>query len=147
MSKVQATLGLLERNGLHAEIVTGAGTGTYLLEAAAGVYNEIQPGSYIFMDADYGRNLSDDGKPVREFQQSLFILATVMSHLDAARAAVDAGLKAHSVDSGHAIGDRYRGRRLHQGLGRAWRDRACRTRQRQARPENAPGTGSLRSRL
>ncbi len=100
VAKVQSTLALLEHNGLHAEIVTGAGTGTYLLEAASRVYNEIQPGSYIFMDADYGRNLGDDGQPVHEFQQSLFILATVMSHPTATRAVVDAGLKAHSVDSG-----------------------------------------------
>ncbi len=100
VTKVQATLGLLESAGLRPEIVTGAGTGTYLLETASGVYNEIQPGSYIFMDADYGRNLSDDGKPVREFEQSLFILATVMSHPVPARAVVDVGLKAHSVDSG-----------------------------------------------
>ena len=100
VTKVQATVRLLEGAGLHPEIVTGAGTGTYLLETASGVYNEIQPGSYIFMDADYGRNLSDDGKPVREFEQSLFILATVMSHPVPARAMVDAGLKAHSVDSG-----------------------------------------------
>jgi len=97
---VQATLRLLESADLHPEIVTGAGTGTYLLETASGVYNEIQPGSYIFMDADYGRNLSDDGKPVREFEQSLFVLATVMSHPVPARAVVDVGLKAHSVDSG-----------------------------------------------
>ena len=100
VSKVQATLQLLERNDLRAEIVTGAGTGTYMLEAASGVYNEIQPGSYIFMDADYGRNLGQDGKPLREFEQSLFILATVMSHPVPKRAVVDAGLKAHSVDSG-----------------------------------------------
>jgi 3-hydroxy-D-aspartate aldolase len=100
VSKVKASLQLLERSGLIAEVVTGAGTGTYMLEAASGVYNEIQPGSYIFMDADYGRNLSEDGKPLREFEQSLFILATVMSHPVPARAVVDAGLKAHSVDSG-----------------------------------------------
>jgi 3-hydroxy-D-aspartate aldolase len=100
VSKVQATLGLLEKNGLYAESVTGAGTGTYLLEAGSGVYNEIQPGSYIFMDADYGRNLGEDGAPVRQFQQSLFILATVMSHSTPGRAVVDVGLKAHSVDSG-----------------------------------------------
>ena len=100
VSKVKATLQLLESNGLSAETVTGAGTGTYMLEAASGVYNEIQPGSYIFMDADYGRNLGQDGKPLREFEQSLFILATVMSHPVPKRAVVDAGLKAHSVDSG-----------------------------------------------
>jgi 3-hydroxy-D-aspartate aldolase len=100
VSKVQDTLALLERNGLQADIVTGAGTGTYLLEAASQVYNEIQPGSYVFMDADYGRNLGEDGQPVREFRHSLFILATVMSHPIATRAVVDVGLKAHSIDSG-----------------------------------------------
>jgi D-serine deaminase-like pyridoxal phosphate-dependent protein len=80
--------------------VTGAGTGTYLHEASSQVYNEIQPGSYVFMDADYSRNLGDDGQPVHEFRQSLFILATVMSHPVPQRAVVDVGLKAHSVDSG-----------------------------------------------
>jgi D-serine deaminase-like pyridoxal phosphate-dependent protein len=97
---VQATVGLLRKAGLDPEIVTGAGTGTYLLEAGSGVYNEIQPGSYVFMDADYGRNLGDDGLPVHEFEQSLFILATVMSRPIRERAVVDVGLKAHSVDSG-----------------------------------------------
>jgi D-serine deaminase-like pyridoxal phosphate-dependent protein len=100
VGKVKATVELLKANGIEVPVVTGAGTGTYLLEAASGVYNEIQPGSYVFMDADYGRNLGEDGLPVREFEQSLFILATVMSHPAAERAVVDVGLKAHSVDSG-----------------------------------------------
>ena len=100
VGKVRATVELLEANGIEVPIVTGAGTGTYLLEAGSGVYNEIQPGSYVFMDADYGRNLGEDGLPVHEFEQSLFILATVMSHPVAERAVVDVGLKAHSVDSG-----------------------------------------------
>jgi D-serine deaminase-like pyridoxal phosphate-dependent protein len=100
VEKVRASVALLEANGLRAEIVTGAGTGTYRLEAASRVYNEIQPGSYVFMDADYGRNLGDDGQPVHEFEHSLFILATVMSRPTAQRAVVDVGLKAHSVDSG-----------------------------------------------
>ncbi|HEY7758512.1 MAG TPA: DSD1 family PLP-dependent enzyme [Burkholderiales bacterium] len=100
VEKVRETVRLLESNGLRPEIVTGAGTGTYLLEAGSRVYNEIQPGSYVFMDADYGRNLGEDGQPVHEFEQSLFILATVMSRPTSQRAVVDAGLKAHSVDSG-----------------------------------------------
>jgi D-serine deaminase-like pyridoxal phosphate-dependent protein len=100
VEKVRATVALLEASGLRAEIVTGAGTGTYLLEAASRVYNEIQPGSYVFMDADYGRNLGEDGQPVHEFDHSLFILATVMSRPTPQRAVVDVGLKAHSVDSG-----------------------------------------------
>jgi D-serine deaminase-like pyridoxal phosphate-dependent protein len=100
VEKVRATVALLEADGLRPGVVTGAGTGTYLLEAASRVYNEIQPGSYVFMDADYGRNLGEDGQPVHEFDHSLFILATVMSRPTPQRAVVDVGLKAHSVDSG-----------------------------------------------
>jgi len=100
VEKVTASKSLLEVHGIEVPIITGAGTGTYLLEAASRVYNEIQPGSYVFMDADYGRNLGEDGLPVHEFRHSLFILATVMSHPVPDRAIVDVGLKAHSVDSG-----------------------------------------------
>jgi len=100
VEKVARTKSLMEAHGIAVEIVTGAGTGTYTLEATSGVYNEIQPGSYVFMDADYGRNLGDDGQPVHYFEHSLFILATVMSHVLPQRAVVDVGLKAHSVDSG-----------------------------------------------
>ncbi|MCC7548091.1 MAG: DSD1 family PLP-dependent enzyme [Burkholderiales bacterium] len=100
VEKVARTRSLIEADGIPVAVVTGAGTGTYTLEAASGVYNEIQPGSYVFMDADYGRNLDDDGRPVHHFEHSLFILATVMSRVLPARAVVDVGLKAHSVDSG-----------------------------------------------
>jgi len=97
---VRLTIDLLRRAGFEVPLVTGAGTGTYRLEATSGVYDEIQPGSYIFMDADYGRNSGEDGNPVHEFRHSLFILATVMSRPTPARAVVDVGLKAHSIDSG-----------------------------------------------
>ncbi len=88
------TRDLLLGAGLACPIITGAGTGTYELEAASGVFNELQPGSYAFMDADYGRNTAR-----APFAHSLFILTTVMSR-QAAYAVVDCGLKAHSVDSG-----------------------------------------------
>ena len=97
---VRNTLDALAAIGLTAEIVTGAGTGTYPIEAAGGIYNEIQPGSYVFMDADYGRNLDAEGKPLRAFRQSLFVLATVMSRPTPTRAVVDAGHKSHAIDSG-----------------------------------------------
>jgi D-serine deaminase-like pyridoxal phosphate-dependent protein len=100
VDKLRTVITLLDSEGLRPDVVTGAGTGTYLFESASDIYTEIQPGSYIFMDADYGRNLDRDGQPVRVFEQSLFILATVMSQARAGRAIVDAGLKAHSVDSG-----------------------------------------------
>lgn len=87
--------------GLNCDVVTGGGTGTYLLEAASGVFTEVQPGSYLFNDADYARNLGEDGAPVRDWEQSLFVLTTVMStNASAPRAVVDAGTKAVSLDSG-----------------------------------------------
>lgn len=98
-ARVRATREALERAGLACERVTGAGTGTYLFEAASGVYDEIQPGSYIFMDADYARNEWAGGGFPR-FEHSLFVWTTVMSCPAPDRAVVDAGLKASSVDSG-----------------------------------------------
>jgi len=99
VAKIKITTALLEAAGIPCEKVTGAGTGTYLFEAASGVYNEIQPGSYIFMDVDYAKNdWTESGIP--RFEHSLFVWTTVMSRPSAERAIVDAGLKASSVDSG-----------------------------------------------
>lgn len=99
VAKIKETTALLARAGIPCEKVTGAGTGTYLFEATSGVYQEIQPGSYIFMDVDYARNdWTESGIP--RFEHSLFVWATVMSRPSAERAIVDAGLKASSVDSG-----------------------------------------------
>jgi D-serine deaminase-like pyridoxal phosphate-dependent protein len=83
--------------GIAVPRITGAGTGTYLHEAASGVWNELQPGSYIFMDADYGRNRLEPAAP--RFQNSLYVLSTVISGAGG-RLILDAGLKAFSVDSG-----------------------------------------------
>ncbi len=100
VDKVNKTRAALQAEGLPCPAVTGGGTGTYPLEMASGIYTEIQVGSYIFMDADYGRNLDDDGQPYRRFEQSLFVYATVMSRPGGSRVVVDAGLKAISMDSG-----------------------------------------------
>jgi D-serine deaminase-like pyridoxal phosphate-dependent protein len=88
----------IEAKGINVEIITGAGTGTFIHERDSNVYNELQPGSYIFMDRDYGDNQlgNDDAR----FEQALFVKTTVMSRPTADRAVVDAGLKASSVDSG-----------------------------------------------
>jgi 3-hydroxy-D-aspartate aldolase len=94
------TVALLGEHGLACRSVTGAGTGTYRFEAASGLYNELQAGSYIFMDADYARNRGEGGEAFDEFQHSLFVYTSVMSTPAPGRAVVDAGLKASSVDSG-----------------------------------------------
>lgn len=94
------TVAALRKAGLGCEIVGGAGTGTFELEAASSVYTELQAGSYCFMDADYARNKRADGGRFDSFEHALFVYATVMSTPIPERAVVDAGLKAFSFDSG-----------------------------------------------
>jgi len=97
---VRQTTSLMEKEGIQCRTIAGAGTGSFQNELNSGVYNELQLGSYIFMDADYGRNLDETGQPVSQFQQSLFVLSTVMSVPRPGMAVLDAGLKALAVDSG-----------------------------------------------
>src|SRR5689334_875121 len=61
--KAARTRDVLARGGLECPAITGA----FEFESASGVYTELQCGSYIFMDADYGRNLDRDGAPTKAF--------------------------------------------------------------------------------
>ena len=94
------TVEQLRQRGLDCAIVGGAGTGTFELEAQSGIYTEMQAGSYVFMDADYARNLDERGAPVSTFRHALFVLSTVMSQSQTGVAVLDAGHKAVAVDSG-----------------------------------------------
>ncbi len=87
--------------GIAVERITGAGTGTFIHERDSGIFNEIQAGSYVFMDRDYGENQAA-ASDIR-FEHALFVRTAVMSRPTAGRAVVDAGLKASSVDSGMPI--------------------------------------------
>jgi len=102
IDQVKDAVDALTEIGLKPEFVSGGGTGSYYFESNSGVYNELQCGSYAFMDADYGRILDEDGNRIDagEWENALFLLTSVMSHAKADKAIVDAGLKAQSVDSG-----------------------------------------------
>ncbi|MBT6189143.1 MAG: DSD1 family PLP-dependent enzyme [Tateyamaria sp.] len=102
IEQVKEAIAGLSAEGLECDIVGGGGTGSYYFESNSGVFNELQCGSYAFMDADYGRILDKVGKRIDngEWENALFIQTTVMSHAKADKAIVDAGLKAQSVDSG-----------------------------------------------
>ncbi|MCV2889013.1 3-hydroxy-D-aspartate aldolase BhcC [Ruegeria aquimaris] len=102
IAQVRDAVDGLKAVGLEPELVSGGGTGSYYFESNSGVFNELQCGSYAFMDADYGRILDENGKRIDrgEWENALFILTSVMSHAKADKAIVDAGLKAQSVDSG-----------------------------------------------
>jgi D-serine deaminase-like pyridoxal phosphate-dependent protein len=106
---LRTVLDALKAAGHEVPIVTGGGTGTYLIDAALGVLTELQAGSYLFLDREYGDcELSFGDAPV--FEPALFIDATVISANAAGMVTVDAGLKALSTDAGPPVvmgGGRY----------------------------------------
>ena len=95
--RVAATRDALAQANLAPAIITGGGTGTFGLEAASGLWNELQPGSFLFMDADYARNERDNAQPA--FEQALFVKSQVISVQDG-HAVCDAGCKSIALDSG-----------------------------------------------
>ena len=88
---------LIEAEGIPVELITGAGTGSLVLEAASGAFGELQAGSFMFMDADYAQNERDPAQP--QFEHALFIKTQVMSS-GVQHAVCDAGHKSHAIDSG-----------------------------------------------
>lgn len=95
VAKAKATMLKLSESGLPCPVISGGGTGTFPFELEGGVHTELQPGSFLFMDADYGAN--EDAM----FEQSLFVHTTVIS-ADAAtgRRVLDAGTKAVDLLAG-----------------------------------------------
>lgn len=97
LEKVRGVCALLDSADLPAELVTGAGSGSFAMEAASGIYGELQTGSFMFMDADYARNELDVSQPM--FEHALFVKTQVMS-VNIEYAVCDAGHKSHAIDSG-----------------------------------------------
>ena len=77
--------------GLAPEIVSGGGTGTYAIDADAGLFTECQAGSYIFMDVNYIDTPFEPANP-HPFETALFVRTTVLSARDEF-AVTDAGIK------------------------------------------------------
>ena len=92
MEGLVGTRRLLEASGIPVSVVTGAGTGTCGIVGRYEGVTEIQPGSFLLMDAAY-----HEARP--EFACSLTILSTVMSRRPG-RYILDAGSKAISKDFG-----------------------------------------------
>jgi 3-hydroxy-D-aspartate aldolase len=100
VEKVKLSKRFLEQAGLPCEQISGSGTGTYSFELKSRVFTELQPGSYIFMDVEYGSIQGKDGGLYRDFEHSLFIYTQVMSCPSEDRVVVDAGLKAFTGEKG-----------------------------------------------
>ncbi len=97
LDRAIATRDLLVKNGHKIEIVTGASTGTYNIDADIEGLTELQSGSYVFMDVEYRRIGGQSGPVYDDFAPALNVLATVI-HRSGNKAIVDAGLKAFATD-------------------------------------------------
>lgn len=91
-AKLKSLLSFLKERNVNVEIVSGASTGTAMLKMNQGIYNEIQAGSYLFLDDCYN-------KLGLKFDNALFVLSSVVSVKDNL-AVVDAGVKTVGVDQG-----------------------------------------------
>jgi len=89
-------------SGIPCPIVSGGGTGTFNIDPEARVLTELQAGSYIFMDKQYGEVRIANAAPL-SFEMSLFVQTTVISTTMAGLATTDAGLKSFATEAGAPI--------------------------------------------
>ena len=95
--RLQSFLEDLRTTGMECEMVTGGGTGSYEFDFKSDVMNELQAGSYTFMDRQYLEIESGSGGTL-EFDPSLFVFTTVVSSNHSHMATTDAGLKSFATD-------------------------------------------------
>lgn len=98
-SYLRGVIEALKHAGLPANIISGGGTGTHRIDAALGVFTELQVGSYVFMDRQYADcELTEEGDT--PFESALFIDARVISANTPGMATLDSGFKSMSTDGG-----------------------------------------------
>jgi 3-hydroxy-D-aspartate aldolase len=97
MAKAAATRKMIEAAGIRCDIVTGGSTGTYRFDSENPGMTELQPGSFVFMDMEYGQIGGPDGPEYRDFKNALSVVTTVISR-PPGFAIVDGGYKAFSTD-------------------------------------------------
>ncbi|HVR69483.1 MAG TPA: DSD1 family PLP-dependent enzyme [Vicinamibacteria bacterium] len=97
MAQAVETRRRFERDGLECPLLSGGSTGTYNIDSEVDGVTELQPGSFMFMDADYNRIGGREGPVYRDFANALTVLTTVVSRRPDA-AIVDGGYKAFSTD-------------------------------------------------
>ena len=97
MSRAAETKALLDQAGIPCPLITGGSTGTYRFDSENPALTELQPGSFIFMDMEYGTIGGPDGPEYRDFANALTVVTTVVSR-PKGMAIVDGGYKAFSTD-------------------------------------------------
>ena len=97
MAKAVETRAMIERSGIACALVTGGSTGTYRFDGENPGITELQPGSFVFMDMEYGTIGGPDGTEYRDFKNALTVVTTVVSR-PPGMAIVDGGYKAFATD-------------------------------------------------
>jgi D-serine deaminase-like pyridoxal phosphate-dependent protein len=98
---LQSVIAALTDADFAPPMITGGGTGTHRIDAALGALNELQVGSYVFMDRQYRDcDLAGEGADHPPFESALLIDAHVISANASSMATIDAGFKALSTDGG-----------------------------------------------
>jgi 3-hydroxy-D-aspartate aldolase len=99
LARALATRDLLVKQGHRVDILSGASTGTYNIDADIEGMTEMQSGSYVFMDVEYRKIGGVSGAVYEDFSPALCVLSTVI-HRSGKKAIVDAGIKALATDRG-----------------------------------------------
>ena len=94
MAGLVETARMLRADGLPCDVVSAGGTGTYDISGRVDGITEIQAGSYVLMDTDYGQL----DVP---FEQAFWALGTVISRPVPGRCVADCGHKAMTKDHGY----------------------------------------------
>ncbi len=101
---LRSVIEALSGSGLAPQVVTGGGTGTHKIDAELGVLNELQVGSYVFMDRQYNDcDLVGEGTDQPPYETALRIDARVVSTNTQGVATVDSGFKAMATDGGPPV--------------------------------------------
>ena len=117
MAGLVESAAMLRASGLPCELVSAGGTGTYDISGRIAGITEIQAGSYVLMDTDYGQL----DVP---FEQAFWVLGTVISRPEPS--APRGGLRSQVDDQGPWPPESAGSRRSHGGLAqRRARDPSC----------------------
>ncbi len=93
------TRDLIIADGHPVEVFTGGGTGTFDMDCEEPGITDIQAGSYVFMDEEYGAIAQGNRSRFEFFEPALFVLVTAISRPRAGTITVDGGYKSFASDT------------------------------------------------
>jgi len=99
MNRVVELKRTVEKAGYDVPVLTGGGTGTYNIDSEVDGVDEMQVGSYLFMDVNYRKIGGKQGAVYDDFHPSLLVLSTAISQPAPGRITIDAGYKSFATDN------------------------------------------------